>query len=58
MEYKLLTSEYSKTLSVHVSEYLEKGWTLYGSPSSTVTMNEYTKRTLFAQAITKEKYQE
>lgn len=48
--YRLLTGEDSHEFCVRVSEAIEEGYVLYGSPSCTFDPN--TNRMLVAQAVT------
>ncbi len=50
--YRLLTGPDDATFCHRVSEALNNGWSLYGSPA--LTYDAVTKRTVCAQAVTKE----
>ena len=51
MKYKLLENRCVATLNSTVNDCLSKGWELYGNPSCSISMGQYSATELFSQAL-------
>lgn len=53
VKYKLVSSKTSDGLSDNVNKHLLDGWELYGSPTTTISVGNYSVHAKYSQAITR-----